>query len=942
MRLFQQDRGRGAKMKPCRSVRQPSRIQIQHVQPEIDCGRFPVKARSATRSRSTATIFGDGHDVLRAALRVRPPGARDAGARRRSSRSATTAGRRSSTADRLGPWEFTIVAWVDRFASWLDELDRKVAGRPGRPERASCRRARALFGGGADPRGGARPASTPALRDAARRNGARARRSCSIVERERARFGAWYELFPRSFGGFAGVAAGAAATRRARLRRRLPAARPSDRRDAPQGPQQRAERGRGRSRAARGRSAARGRPRRRPSRARHARRLRRLVERARGLGLELALDFAIQCSPDHPWLVEHPEWFHRRPDGTLKYAENPPKRYQDIHNVDFETEDWQALWDALQDVVLFWVAHGILAFRVDNPHTKPVPFWEWLIGEVQAVHPDVIFLAEAFTRPALMTTLAKVGFCQSYTYFTWRNTKAELEQFVERPDRGRPARDLPAEHLRRTRRTSSTSTSSRAGGRRSRPGSCSRRRSRRATASTRATRPARTCRCRGERGVPRLGEVRGQESAALDGPAAAAGRAAERDPAGESGAAAVRRRHDPRDGERARCLRSPSRRGRTRVIVVVNLDPGHAQEGAVVVPPELGLPDAFAVVDLLDDARYGWRVGPNYVRLEPGAAPGSPAAGGDLSASRRSASDAALRRELERVVSLDHPDPHHVLGAHPAGSGVVVRAFRPGAQAVAVVPARGKRVELAPIDPEGVFEGILPRRKLPLALPARGPRRGRNDRAPRRPVRIPADARRARPAPARGGPPRAPLRPARRPPARARRRRRHRVRGLGAERALGQRRRRLQRLGRPPPPDAVARRLGGLGALRPGRRAGQPLQVRAARARRGGCVLKADPYAFAAERPPATASLVPRPAPRLGGRRLARAAAGEAPARRAALDLRGAPRLVAAQPARGQPEPLLPRARRRARRLRRRPRLHPRRADAGDGAPVRGRRGATR
>ena len=148
-------------------------------------------------------------------------------------------------------------------------------------------------------------------------------------------------------------------------------------------------------------------------------------------GIEIALDFAIQCSPDHPWLDEHPEWFHRRPDGTLKYAENPPKRYQDIHNVDWDTDEREALWHALRDVVLGWCARGILVFRVDNPHTKPIPFWEWLIAEVRAGYPEAIFLAEAFTRPAPMTTLAKVGFSQSYTYFTWKNTKAELVEFVE-------------------------------------------------------------------------------------------------------------------------------------------------------------------------------------------------------------------------------------------------------------------------------------------------------------------------------------------------------------------------------------------------------------------------------------------------------------------------------------------------------------------------------
>src|SRR4249919_3271449 len=157
---------------------------------------------------------------------------------------------------------------------------------------------------------------------------------------------------------------------------------------------------------------------------------RRFVDACRGLDMEVALDFAIQCSPDHPWLKQHPEWFKRRPDGTLKYAENPPKRYQDIYNVDFGSEDWRGLWQALLDVVLHWVGCGITVFRVDNPHTKPLPFWEWLIGEVRREHPNVIFLSEAFTRPAPMTALAKAGFAQSYTYFTWKNTRWELLEFL--------------------------------------------------------------------------------------------------------------------------------------------------------------------------------------------------------------------------------------------------------------------------------------------------------------------------------------------------------------------------------------------------------------------------------------------------------------------------------------------------------------------------------
>jgi starch synthase (maltosyl-transferring) len=160
--------------------------------------------------------------------------------------------------------------------------------------------------------------------------------------------------------------------------------------------------------------------------------LRRLIEAAKSRGIDVALDIALQCSPDHPYVKEHPQWFRQRPDGTVQYAENPPKKYQDIYPFDFETSDWQALWRELTDVFLYWAQIGVRMFRVDNPHTKPFAFWEYLIGEVKAQYPDAIFLAEAFTRPKIMYRLAKLGFTQSYTYFTWRNTQAEfVEYFTE-------------------------------------------------------------------------------------------------------------------------------------------------------------------------------------------------------------------------------------------------------------------------------------------------------------------------------------------------------------------------------------------------------------------------------------------------------------------------------------------------------------------------------
>ncbi len=250
------------------------------------------------------------------------------------------------------------------------------------------------------------------------------------VDRVLARFGAWYELFPRSFGGFSGVAK--LLPRLAELGFDvvyLPPIHPigETNRKGPNnalvaGPDDPG------SPWAIG-SALGGHEAIHPELGTWAD-FDAMVAAARQAGVELALDFAIQCSPDHPWLREHPEWFNRRPDGTLKYAENPPKRYQDIYNVNFESEDWRGLWQALLDVVLGWVDRGITVFRVDNPHTKPAAFWEWLIQEVRRKHPEVLFLAEAFTRPSLMTTLAKLGFAQSYTYFTWKNLKGELHEYM--------------------------------------------------------------------------------------------------------------------------------------------------------------------------------------------------------------------------------------------------------------------------------------------------------------------------------------------------------------------------------------------------------------------------------------------------------------------------------------------------------------------------------
>ena len=293
----------------------------------------------------------------------------------------------------------------------------------------------------------------------------------------RARFGSWYELFPRSWGGLAGVQEQLPGDRRAGLRRRLPPADPPDRRDEPQGQEQRARRRRPRTPGSPygigselgGHDAV------HPELGTHED-VRALCAAAAEHGIDIALDFAINASPDHPWLKEHPDWFHRRPDGTLKYAENPPKKYQDIYNVNWDTADWRALWDELLRIVLLWVELGVKVFRVDNPHTKPIPFWEWLIAEVHKVDRDVIFLSEAFTKRAMMRQLAKIGFQQGYTYFTWKNSPPRADRVRRRAGLGPGARVLPPELLHQHARHPQRLPRRTAGRRRSTRASCSPRR----------------------------------------------------------------------------------------------------------------------------------------------------------------------------------------------------------------------------------------------------------------------------------------------------------------------------------------------------------------------------------------------------------------------------------------------------------------------------------
>ncbi|HEY7420424.1 MAG TPA: alpha-1,4-glucan--maltose-1-phosphate maltosyltransferase [Gaiellaceae bacterium] len=585
----------------------PARIQIQEVSPQVDCGRYPVKRTVGDTIAVTARIFRDGHETLGAAVRHKGPGTT-----RWSETPLEALGNDvwngSFEVDRPGLWSFRIEAWVDRVASFQDELRRKVAA--GQADLTS------ELSEGARLLGDEELTVDQALAAPA---GTRSEKATSVnysvdVDRGLARFGSWYELFPRSWGGFAGV--------RELLPRfaelgfdvlYLPPIHPightnrKGRNNA-----ETAERGDVGSPWAIG-SEQGGHDAIDPSLG-SEKELRALVADAKELGIEIALDFAIQCSPDHPWLKEHPEWFHRRPDGTLKYAENPPKRYQDIYNVDFGSEDWRGLWQALLEVVLHWVGCGVTVFRVDNPHTKPLPFWEWLIGEVRRERPEVIFLSEAFTRPAPMTTLAKAGFAQSYTYFTWKNTRWELLEFLGqllewrefyRPNCFANTPDILHEYLQTGGRAAFEARLVLA-----------------ATLSPSYGIYSGYEQCENVPVRPGSEEYLNSEKyelkqRKLDGPllplAAKLNAARRENPALQW--------LDPLtilETENERLFAFLKRRGENTVVTVVNLDPAATQVGVCVIPVSTGLPPAYPVRDLLSDEKWTWRIGRNYVKLGPG------------------------------------------------------------------------------------------------------------------------------------------------------------------------------------------------------------------------------------------------------------------------------------------------------------------------------------
>lgn len=438
------------------------RVVIEGITPQVDGGRFPIKRVAGDDVLVEADAFTDGHDSIAVVVRWRAEGATEWDETLMEP-IGNDRWRASFRVVELGRTAYTVEGWIDRYGSWEHDLEKRVAADQDvsvdlhigaeliedAASRAGGTDGDLLAAWAAELRSDAPLAERslrardPHLVALIRRHPDRStsttyqRELSVVVDPVRGRYSTWYELFPRS----ASPESGRHGTFRDVIGRLpyvsamgfdvlyLPPIHPIGRtfRKGPNnvttaGPDDPGvpwaigapEGGHTSVHPELGTQDD----------------FRALVAAARTQGIQIALDIAFQASPDHPWVTEHPEWFRARPDGTIQYAENPPKKYQDIYPFDFESKDWRSLWTALSEVFLFWIGEGVTVFRVDNPHTKALPFWEWCIGEVKRAHPEVLFLSEAFTRPKVMYHLAKLGFSQSYTYFTWRNAKRELAEYL--------------------------------------------------------------------------------------------------------------------------------------------------------------------------------------------------------------------------------------------------------------------------------------------------------------------------------------------------------------------------------------------------------------------------------------------------------------------------------------------------------------------------------
>jgi starch synthase (maltosyl-transferring) len=631
------------------------RVFVRAVYPQIDGGRYPAKAIVGDPFAVSADVCADGHVRLAAEILWRRDGIAEL------QRAAMTPLGNDRWEGRFVPADpgihhYTVRARIDPYAGWAADLERRVAAgqdvavdlqigaaiveqaaaiAPGEARDPLLSLAGSLRASGApaiaralDPATAAMVAATADWSDATEHEPLLA----LYAEPPRAAFSAWYELFPRSLGSTTApgtlrdVAAAIPEIAAAGFDvLHLPPIHPIGR-TARKGPNNDAAAGPGDpgspwaiGSAAGGHTAV------DPALGTVAD-VRTLAEVARAHGMELALDIAFQCSPDHPYVREHPEWFRHRPDGTIQYAENPPKRYQDIYPFDFDTAAWRELWAELARVVLFWVETGVQVFRVDNPHTKPIRFWEWLIAQVRRQAPAVTFLSEAFTRPAVMYELAKAGFSQSYTYFAWRNTPVELAAYFTeladprirqlfRPNLWPNTPDILTAYLQ-------------TGG----PPAF----------AVRAVLAATLASSYG---------IYGPAFEHVEARAVAAGSEEYRDsekyqlrPRGHGVPPLrpilvtlnrIRRAHPalqrdrgivfhPVEGEALVAYSRATGDGADVVLVVANTDPARAREGVVNVQTDrIGIPAGagFTVTDLLDGKQYQWRAGRNYVRLDPARAP---------------------------------------------------------------------------------------------------------------------------------------------------------------------------------------------------------------------------------------------------------------------------------------------------------------------------------
>jgi starch synthase (maltosyl-transferring) len=442
-------------------VAEPPRVVIEDVTPAVDGGRYPVKLPFGSTLQVGVNVFRDGHDLVAARVIFLPPGEPQWGSAPLTYQFNPDRWFGSFVVGKLGRWHYGVEAWPDHFGTWRGELQKRIqAGQDVRSEllvgALLIERYAALLRGDVAKR--VRALAATMTNDRAPLD-ERLRAALDeelvadlygpleaveltrsplyelIADRAEATFAAWYELFPRSMG-----PAGKHGTFLDTVRHLpeiaalgfdviyLPPIHPigethrKGRNNAPKAEPGDVGSPWGIGSSAGGHTAV------DPQLGTLAD-FDVLVKSARELGLEIALDYALQCSPDHPWVKEHPDWFFVRPDGSIRYAENPPKKYEDIYPLNFWCKDREAMWNACRDVLFFWARRGVRTFRVDNPHTKPFAFWEWVLREVQTRYPDTVFLSESFTRPNRMRALAKLGFNQSYTYFTWKNTAPELREY---------------------------------------------------------------------------------------------------------------------------------------------------------------------------------------------------------------------------------------------------------------------------------------------------------------------------------------------------------------------------------------------------------------------------------------------------------------------------------------------------------------------------------